>query len=94
MKKSINFPEIGTQVKGSSLEKVRPLNKVKYNKAKQVEDFYKKQFDEMEVPTREELGMNRGNCDSWRLYAICLSIFFGIIASMIMFTDKVIEMCK
>jgi len=49
----------------------------------------------IEVPSREELGMNRGESMTFPVWIlIAVSIFMGIIVGMIGINDTVLEVCK
>ncbi len=49
----------------------------------------------IDVPSREELGMHRGESMTFPVWIlIAVSIFMGIVVGMIGITDTVLEVCK
>ncbi len=50
-----------------------------------------KEWDNLEIPTTEELGMNYGESKSYVWQFIAVAIFLGIVAGMILSTPKIVS---
>jgi len=62
--------------------------------AKKVKDPYQDEWNNIEVPTTKELGMEYGESKSYVSVAVLVAIFLGALVGMISITPTIIEACK
>jgi len=52
------------------------------------------EWDNIEVPTTKELGMEYGESKTYKYVAVFIAIFLGAVVGMISITPTIIEACK